>query len=90
MRQKVTLSLNPELLQQFKELQSNTGLSLSGFVDAQMKKVISKKKFYVFTDPKAFIMKNRIFDTVEDAIKKAEKIENGFVGVVKGNLIWMR
>ena len=41
--QKVTLSLNPEVYKEFRELSTVKGLSISGWVNAKMKKEIDKQ-----------------------------------------------
>ena len=89
MKQKVTLSLDGNLVSKFRSVQKETGLSLSGFVDAKIRELNPEKKFYILQDKKDFFRSDLIFASLDEAVEKANKLPD-YVGVVKGNLVFMR
>ena len=84
---KVTLSLDNETYQQFKEYAKQNSLSISSWVSNKMASELNTR-YYVIESSEPFIMQEKIFETIEDAVLKASKSQD-FAGVVQGNLVWM-
>ncbi len=90
-RQKVTVSLNPELYAQFQEIKADLGISLSAWIDSEIAKKIEEMntRYYVLGTDEPFITMEKIFYTLKEATEEANKSDK-YSGVVQGKLVYMK